>query len=97
MQRKMFLSDKAAWPTVEQIDLDNSQYDAVKLAFESKLALIQGSAGTDKIYIDRWKKKIVVVFFTNLIEWVIRENFRRSIIARLPHGKVVQAFLMAGW
>lgn len=53
MQRKMFLSDKAAWPTVEQIDLDNSQYDAVKLAFESKLALIQGSAGTDKIYIDR--------------------------------------------
>jgi hypothetical protein len=30
------------WPTAEQMNLDESQYDAIKLAMSNKLALIQG-------------------------------------------------------
>lgn len=37
-----YLSNKASWPTAQQMDLDVSQYEALKLALENKLALIQG-------------------------------------------------------
>jgi hypothetical protein len=39
---KCFLSNKEAWPTAQDMNLDASQYEAVKLALENKLALIQG-------------------------------------------------------
>ena len=39
---KCYLSNQASWPTAEQMGLDKSQYDAVRLALENKLALIQG-------------------------------------------------------
>ena len=34
--------DESSWPTAEQIGLNLSQYEALKLALTSKLALIQG-------------------------------------------------------
>lgn len=40
--KKCFLSNQASWPTAEQMNLDQSQYDAIKLALTSKLSLIQG-------------------------------------------------------
>ena len=36
------LTDESTWPNAEQMRLDASQYDALKLALTSKLALIQG-------------------------------------------------------
>ena len=39
---KCFLSNKGAWPTAKDMNLDTSQYEAIKLALENKLALIQG-------------------------------------------------------
>jgi hypothetical protein len=39
---RCFLTNEASWPTAEQLGLDGSQYDAVKLALSNKLALIQG-------------------------------------------------------
>lgn len=37
-----FVSNQKIWPSAEQMGLDKSQYEAVKLALENKLALIQG-------------------------------------------------------
>lgn len=39
---KCYLSNKASLPSAEQMGLDASQYQAIQLALESKLALIQG-------------------------------------------------------
>ena len=40
--KRCFLSNKDAWPTAQNMNLDASQYEAIKLALENKLALIQG-------------------------------------------------------
>ena len=40
--KRCFLSNKDAWPTAKDMNLDASQYEAIKLALENKLALIQG-------------------------------------------------------
>ena len=40
--KRCFLSNKDAWPTAKDMNLDTSQYEAIKLALENKLALIQG-------------------------------------------------------
>lgn len=37
-----FVSNQKMWPSAEQMGLDKSQYEAIKLALENKLALIQG-------------------------------------------------------
>ena len=39
---KCLVSNKDMWPSAEQFSLDQSQYEAVRLALQSKLALIQG-------------------------------------------------------
>jgi hypothetical protein len=39
---KCYLENKNNWPTAQQMNLDASQYEAVQLALENKLALIQG-------------------------------------------------------
>lgn len=38
----------AAWPTEEQLGLDNSQLQALKLALTKELAIIQGPPGTGR-------------------------------------------------
>lgn len=37
-----YISNHSSWPNAAQMGLDPSQYEAVKLAFQNKLALIQG-------------------------------------------------------
>ena len=54
------------WPTAEQFGLDSSQYDAIKLALTSKLALIQGPPGTGKTFIG---VKIVELLLHNRSLW----------------------------
>lgn len=38
----------AAWPTEEQLGLDDSQLEALKLALTKELAIIQGPPGTGR-------------------------------------------------
>ena len=40
--KNCYLGNETSWPTPEQFGFDQSQYDALKLALTSKLALIQG-------------------------------------------------------
>lgn len=40
--KQCFLGNDASWPTAQQLGVDSSQYDALKLALSNKLALIQG-------------------------------------------------------
>ena len=54
--KKCYLSNQAAWPTAIQMNLDDSQYGAIRLALENKLALIQGPPGFIK-------KKFIGHFF----------------------------------
>ena len=39
---RCMVADVASWPTAKQMHLDQSQYDAIKLALTNRLALIQG-------------------------------------------------------
>ena len=45
------LLDTRSWPSAEQLDLDNSQLEAVKMALTKEFAVIQGPPGTGKTYI----------------------------------------------
>ncbi|CAF1087216.1 unnamed protein product, partial [Brachionus calyciflorus] len=63
---KCFLSNSASWPTAEQMRLDESQYEAVKLALTNKLALIQGPPGTGKTFLG---VKIIQLLLHNKHSW----------------------------
>lgn len=62
------------WPKAQQMGLDESQYEAVKLALESKLALIQGPPGTGKTYIG---VKLVELLVHNKNLWWQRPGDRK--------------------
>ncbi|XP_077125746.1 NFX1-type zinc finger-containing protein 1-like [Ranitomeya variabilis] len=80
-QKKQFnVLDSSAWPTKEELQLDQSQFRALKMALTSELSIIQGPPGTGKTYVglkimyallnntDLWKQgsnPILVVSYTN--------------------------------
>ncbi|XP_035232810.1 NFX1-type zinc finger-containing protein 1-like [Stegodyphus dumicola] len=43
--------DKSAWPTAEELQLDDQQCEAVRIALTKKVAIIQGPPGTGKTFI----------------------------------------------
>ena len=47
----MQLLNLAAWPTAEDLELDDSQYKALQMALTKEFAVIQGPPGTGKTYI----------------------------------------------
>lgn len=47
----MPLLNLAAWPTAEDLELDDSQYKALQMALTKEFAVIQGPPGTGKTYI----------------------------------------------
>ncbi|CAF0906280.1 unnamed protein product [Brachionus calyciflorus] len=63
---RCFLSNSASWPTAEQMRLDKSQYEAVRLALTNKLALIQGPPGTGKTYLG---VKLIQLLLHNKHSW----------------------------
>lgn len=40
--QKCLVQNKHSWPTAKQMNLDKSQYEAVQLVLNNRLALIQG-------------------------------------------------------
>jgi hypothetical protein len=47
---KSYLSNQYAWPSAQEMHLDESQHAAIKLAFSSKITLIQGSIKNSLIF-----------------------------------------------
>ena len=43
--------DVDRWPSKEQLGLDKSQYEALKIALTKEVAVIQGPPGTGKTFI----------------------------------------------
>ncbi|KFM60378.1 NFX1-type zinc finger-containing protein 1, partial [Stegodyphus mimosarum] len=55
--------DKSAWPTAEELELDDQQCEALRIALTKKVAIIQGPPGTDKTYMG---VKIVKYLLSNV-------------------------------
>ena len=45
------LLNLAAWPSAEDLELDDSQFRALQMALTKEFAVIQGPPGTGKTYI----------------------------------------------
>ncbi|KAJ0068273.1 hypothetical protein NL108_004666 [Boleophthalmus pectinirostris] len=60
--------DAKAWPTMEELGLDESQFKAFQLALTKELAIIQGPPGTGKTYVGL---KIAQALLTNQKLWRI--------------------------
>uniref|UniRef100_A0A3B4AZB3 RZ-type domain-containing protein n=1 Tax=Periophthalmus magnuspinnatus TaxID=409849 RepID=A0A3B4AZB3_9GOBI len=58
--------DTEAWPTMEQLGLDESQFKAFQMALTKELAIIQGPPGTGKTYVGL---KIAHALLTNQSLW----------------------------
>ncbi|KAJ0068297.1 hypothetical protein NL108_004665 [Boleophthalmus pectinirostris] len=58
--------DAEAWPTMEELGLDESQFRAFQLALTKELAIIQGPPGTGKTYVGL---KIAKALLTNKNLW----------------------------
>ena len=43
--------DLRNWPSMEQLGLDESQYEALKIALTREVAVIQGPPGTGKTFL----------------------------------------------
>ena len=55
-----------AWPSVERLSLNNSQYEALKTAVTTEFSVIQGPPGTGKTYVGA---KIVRCLLENRTSW----------------------------
>eukprot|EP00057_Strongylocentrotus_purpuratus_P016846 XP_011671320.1 PREDICTED: NFX1-type zinc finger-containing protein 1-like [Strongylocentrotus purpuratus] len=63
--------DDSAWPDIDDVQLDQSQYEAAKTALTKELSVIQGPPGTGKTYIGL---KIVETLLLNREVWSSKEN-----------------------
>eukprot|EP00057_Strongylocentrotus_purpuratus_P033906 XP_793224.3 PREDICTED: NFX1-type zinc finger-containing protein 1-like [Strongylocentrotus purpuratus] len=63
--------DDGAWPDIDDVQLDQSQYEAAKTALTKELSVIQGPPGTGKTYIGL---KIIETLLLNREVWSSKEN-----------------------
>ncbi|XP_030831943.1 NFX1-type zinc finger-containing protein 1 [Strongylocentrotus purpuratus] len=63
--------DDGAWPDIDDVQLDQSQYEAAKTALTKELSVIQGPPGTGKTHIGL---KIVETLLLNREAWSSEEN-----------------------
>ncbi|XP_030831940.1 NFX1-type zinc finger-containing protein 1 [Strongylocentrotus purpuratus] len=68
---KIDVLDDGAWPDIEHVQLDQSQYEAAKTALTKEISVIQGPPGTGKTYIGL---KIVETLLLNREVWSSEEN-----------------------
>lgn len=67
------VGENQIWPTAENLNLDETQYNAFRCALTQEFAVIQGPPGTGKTFI---ALKIVETLLENLLHW-------------RPHGPIV--------
>lgn len=73
--KECVLTNTETWPSCEQMSLDQSQYEAIKLALTNKLALIQGPPGTGKTWLG---VKLVQFLIQNKSLWWNKPNERHK-------------------
>ena len=68
---KVNILNQYEWPEIDDVELDQSQLDAIKMALTQEIAIIQGPPGTGKTYIGY---KIVQTLLENREVWDPRKN-----------------------
>ncbi|KAK3091690.1 hypothetical protein FSP39_021898 [Pinctada imbricata] len=71
------------WPSARQLDLDDSQYKALKMAVTKEFAIIQGPPGTGKTYVG-WK--IVHLLLHNKTQWSEEETDPILVVCYTNHA-----------
>ena len=71
------------WPNIEQVQLDQSQLDAIKMALTQKVSVIQGPPGTGKTYIGI---KIVQALLNNRLVWDSAGNSPVLVVCYTNHA-----------
>ncbi|XP_028413342.1 NFX1-type zinc finger-containing protein 1-like [Dendronephthya gigantea] len=76
--------DLHRWPSMQQLGLDESQYEALKIALTKEVAVIQGPPGTGKTYLGL---KIAKLLLNNTETWIHGEQTlvgRKRQVSRTP-------------
>ena len=82
-QNSFNVSRPECWPTVDQVQLDHSQLEAMKMALTQKVSVIQGPPGTGKTYIGL---KIVQALLTNHDIWDPPRNSPLLVVCYTNHA-----------
>ena len=77
------VSRSECWPSVDQVQLDQSQLEAMKMALTQKVSVIQGPPGTGKTYIGM---KIVQALLTNRNIWDPARNSPLLVVCYTNHA-----------
>ena len=77
------VSKPECWPMVDQVQLDDSQLEAMKMALTQKVSVIQGPPGTGKTYIGM---KIVQALLTNRNVWDPAKNSPLLVVCYTNHA-----------
>ena len=77
------VSKPECWPRVDQVQLDGSQLEAMKMALTQKVSVIQGPPGTGKTYIGM---KIVQSLLTNRNIWDPAKNSPLLVVCYTNHA-----------
>ena len=77
------VSRPECWPIVDQVQLDKSQLEAMKMALTQKVSVIQGPPGTGKTYIGM---KIVQALLTNRNIWDPARNSPLLVVCYTNHA-----------
>ena len=77
------VSKPECWPKVDQVQLDESQLKAMKMALTQKVSVIQGPPGTGKTYIGM---KIVQALLTNRSIWDPAKNSPLLVVCYTNHA-----------
>ena len=77
------VSRPECWPKVDQVQLDESQLKAMKMALTQKVSVIQGPPGTGKTYIGM---KIVQALLTNRKIWDPARNSPLLVVCYTNHA-----------
>ena len=77
------VSKPECWPKIDQVQLDESQLKAMKMALTQKVSVIQGPPGTGKTYIGM---KIVQALLTNRNIWDPAKNSPLLVVCYTNHA-----------
>jgi FtsZ-binding cell division protein ZapB len=89
--KKAKLENEATWPSKEEMSLDESQYEALKLALKSELTLIQGPPGTGKTFIG---VKLVQLLIKNKhLWWNVPDHRKKPILMICYTNHALDQFL----
>ena len=81
--RNIQVTDESTWPRHNLTCLDNSQYEALKMALRQEISVIQGPPGTGKTFIG---VKLVQAFLHNRLGWDPERNSPILVVCYTNHA-----------